>query len=315
MRSVIAFVLSSVLCAGAYAQAPSSQPSAFPETRPPSLPLYNGTDVPLSRKEVKAVRIGEAWANNRSGPARGDEGTTVFLFGSTLPTIVCAPLYVCDLSLQEGEAVNDLNVGDSVRWKITPATQGAGETLITHVIIKPVDIGLVTNLVITTNRRTYIVKLVSRERDWMPRAAFQYPDDVDTQWKAYRSTVADKQAQPGAAATPAAAPHFDFGYDVSGEASWKPIRVYTDGAKTYILFPSQVSSGELPALVEIGEDNSFWGQIPGLGSLINGEPTRLVNYRFVEHRFEVDKVLTNARLSAGVGGGATTVTITKTKAD
>ena len=97
------------------------------------------------------------------------------MFGSTLPTIVCAPLYVCDLALQEGEAVNDLNVGDSVRWKITPATQGAGDTLITHVMIKPTDVGLVTNLVITTNRRTYIVKLVSRERDWMPRVAFDYP--------------------------------------------------------------------------------------------------------------------------------------------
>ena len=314
MRVVIVYVLLSFLCAGASAQAPSPQPGGFPETRPPALPLYSGTNVPLSSKEAKGVRIGEAWANNRSGPARGDEGTTVFLFGSTLPTIVCAPLYVCDLALQEGEAVNDLNAGDSVRWKITPATQGAGETLITHVIIKPVDIGLVTNLVITTNRRTYIVKLVSRERDWMPRAAFQYPDDVNTQWQAYRSAIADKQAQPAAAASPVSPPHFDFGYDVSGDAPWKPIRVYTDGTKTYILFPSQVSSGELPALVEIGEDNSFLGQI-GLGSLINGETTRLVNYRFVEHRFEVDKVLTNARLSAGVGGGATTVTIARTKAD
>ena len=50
-----------------------------------------------------------------------------FVFGATLPTVVCAPLYVCDLVLQAGEAVNDLNIGDSVRWQITPATQGTGE--------------------------------------------------------------------------------------------------------------------------------------------------------------------------------------------
>ena len=95
--------------------------------------------------------------------------------------------------LQAGEAVNDLNVGDSVRWKITPATQGAGDSLITHVMIKPTDVGLVTNLVITTNRRTYIVKLLSRERDWMPRVAFDYPDDPAPQWRLYRASFAEKQ--------------------------------------------------------------------------------------------------------------------------
>ena len=68
---------------------------------------------------------------------------------------------------------------------------------------------------------------------------------------------------------------------------------------------------ELPALVEIAADNSFLG----IGSLIDGPTTRLVNYRFVEHRFEVDKVLKNARLSAGVGSSETAVTITRTKAD
>ena len=35
-----------------------------------------------------------------------------------------------------------------------------------------------------------------------------------------------------------------------------------------------------------------------------------MNYRFADHRFEVDKVLERARLTAGVGDSATTVTIT-----
>jgi type IV secretion system protein TrbG len=60
----------------------------------------------------------------------------VFAFGATLPTVVCAPLFVCDLVLQPGEAAKDLNVGDSVRWQITPATQSTGEVAIAHVIIK-----------------------------------------------------------------------------------------------------------------------------------------------------------------------------------
>jgi type IV secretion system protein VirB9 len=63
-----------------------------------------------------------------------------------LPVVVCAPLHVCDLTLQPGEIVNDINIGDGVRWQITPAMQGAGDGLTTHVLIKPTDIGLVTNL-------------------------------------------------------------------------------------------------------------------------------------------------------------------------
>jgi type IV secretion system protein VirB9 len=99
----------------------------------------------------------------------------VFIFGATMPVLVCAPLYVCDLALQTGESVNDLNIGDSVRWRISPATQGAGETAVTHLIIKPSDIGLTTNMVITTNRRTYTIKLVSRRQDWMPPARRKKP--------------------------------------------------------------------------------------------------------------------------------------------
>jgi type IV secretion system protein VirB9 len=70
----------------------------------------------------------------------------VFVFGATLPTVVCAALYVCDLVLEDGESVNGIHVGDAVRWNVAPATQGAAEKTITHIIIiviiiKPSDIG------------------------------------------------------------------------------------------------------------------------------------------------------------------------------
>ncbi|ADP71005.1 P-type conjugative transfer protein TrbG [Rhodomicrobium vannielii ATCC 17100] len=306
MRTVIVFVLSVLLSGAALAQAPQT----IPDGPPPRVPLLSGPQPPLAPKEQKGLAYGKEWAGNRAGPARGDEGATVFVFGSTLPTIVCAPFYVCDLALQEGESVNDLNVGDSVRWKITPATQGAGEAIITHVIIKPTDVGLITNLVITTNRRTYIIKLVSRSQDWMPRVSFDYPDDASSQWKAYRTKVEQTREMRAAAVLPAPG-KLDFEFAVSGDAPWKPTRVYTDGVKTYILFPPEVGSSELPALVEIAEDAS----ILGLDSLFNGPTTRLVNYRFVEHRFEVDKVLTLARLTSGVGNSASSVTITRTRRD
>jgi type IV secretory pathway VirB9-like protein len=34
-------------------------------------------------------------------------------------------LQVCDIELQPGEIVRDVLVGDTVRWKVEPATSGA----------------------------------------------------------------------------------------------------------------------------------------------------------------------------------------------
>ncbi|MGC2632434.1 MAG: P-type conjugative transfer protein TrbG [Rhodomicrobium sp.] len=308
MRAITAFTLSLLLTTAAAAQTPGSTKDPIPDSPPPKTPLFAGPQAPLTAKEAKGVTIGKEWAANRAGPGRGDEGATVFMFGSTLPTIVCAPLYVCDLALEAGEAVNDLNVGDSVRWKITPATQGAGDSLITHVMIKPTDVGLITNLVITTNRRTYIVKLLSRERDWMPRVAFDYPGDPALQWRLYRTSLADKQLLANAKAQAPKPDEFDFAYAISGDnPPWRPLRVYSDGVKTYILFPPNVGSSELPALTEIEDDTSLFG----IDSFFNGPSLRLVTYRFTGHRFEADKVLTHARLSAGVGSSAQTITIKK----
>jgi type IV secretion system protein VirB9 len=224
----------------------------------------------------------------------------VFVFGATLPVIVCAPLYVCDLALQPGEAINDINIGDGVRWQITPAAQGSGDGLITHVMIKPTDIGLATNLVITTDRRAYTIQLVSRRKDWMPRVSFFYPDEASAQWSAYRQ-YQDSLREAAAAAEPApSAAHLDFAYEVSGDnPSWRPVRVYSNGVKTYIQFPQGVAHGDLPALVALGSE----------GGLFTEPSKQLINYRYVNGRFEVDKVLDRAALISGVGWDQVSVRI------
>jgi type IV secretion system protein VirB9 len=292
----------------AYGQA--AQPGETVEKRfdpPPRVPLFSGPDARLTPKEQKGVAFGRDWAGNREMPARGEAGATVFVFGSTLPTIVCAPLFVCDLALEPGEGVNDLNVGDSVRWKITPASEGSGESLITHVIIKPTDVGLITNLVLTTNRRTYTIKLVSREKDWMPKVSFDYPDATEALWKAYRGRT--ERTSEIAEAARATAPHFiDERYRIEGDnPPWRPLRVYNDGVKTIIQFPPGVAFGDLPTLVALAEDPSFLH----LDSLWNGPTKTLVNYRFVKDRFEAGKVLNRAVLISGVGSAQTSVTITR----
>jgi len=265
----------------------------------PPVSLFNTESVPLNQKERAGVALASQYANRRELPVAGDGGAVVFLFGSTLPSVVCAPLYVCDIQLQAGEVVNDVNIGDSVRWKVSPSVSGSGGAATTHVLVKPTDSGLTTDLIIATNERTYTIKLVSTLHSWMPLVSFDYPDDINRAWASYR----ERQVQNDNATTLPSGRNLaslDFNFSISGDSpSWRPLRVYTDGQKTYIQMPPSVSAADMPALVALTG-----------GGVFSSPNTQIVNYRVTGGTFVVDKVLTRAALIAGVGGEQKRVLIT-----
>lgn len=257
---------------------------------PPPANLMSGRNATLTNRENAGMAIARSYANNRIMPTRGEEGVVVFPFGETMPSIVCAPLIVCDITLQAGEVVNDINVGDSVRWRLTPATSGSGMGTITHVIVKPTDAALQTNAIITTDRRTYVLKLVSRRTDYMARISFTYADDTQEQWRNYRANIG-VQNNVNSADQP-----LSFNYNISGaRPRWRPIRVYNDNSKTYIEFPEAIATSEAPALLVLGDGNQ----------------EQLVNYRVLGTRYVVDKLFDRAELISGTGSHQTKVTITR----
>lgn len=300
---------SSATAAASIAQAASGQASpesaqSVPAAMPPPAPLLSPS-APLDAKEKQAVAIARRWAERSEMPQAGEDGVVRFLYGATLPTVVCAPLQVCDLALQPGEIVNNVNLGDKVRWNVAPALSGSPDGQVTHLIVKPTDAGLMSSMTIETNRRTYAVKLVSTRSLWMPLIAFTYPDDMRRQWNAYQQNVA-----MGAAASPPSAggntASLDFGFRLSGDApAWRPLRVYTDGEKTFIQFPRAMAFGAAPALVGLDHD----------GGWFSGPSQQMVNYRILGDRYVVDRVLDHAELVSGVGSGQTRVVITRDGAE
>lgn len=231
-------------------------------------------------------------------PHAGQDGYVRFLFGATLPTVVCAPLQVCNLALQPGEVVNNINLGDSVRWKITPSLSGNGGTQTTHLIIKPTDAGLVSSLDVETNKRTYAIKLISTQASWMPLVAFNYSEDAQEQWQAYHQAVGYASASEAMAGGSVNASNLSF-YCISGSPSWAPLRAYSDGAKTYIEFSHAITFQAAPALTALANDGTWFTS-----------PSKLmVNYRVQGNRYVVDAVLERAALISGVGGGQERVTI------
>jgi type IV secretion system protein VirB9 len=270
---------------------------------------FTGSDPILTRQEKEALRIGNKWrAASASGvkPVAGTDGTVQFVFGDTQPSIVCAPLQVCDIELQSGEVISNFHVGDMVRWRIEPARSGSGEGEIEHIIIKPLDVGLRTSMIITTNRRTYYIGLVSHRTDYMPRVSFQYPDDTAHKWKGFQkeneSRLFDKTETeaPGSLLLK----NLSFEYTIDGDASFRPDRVFNDGNKTFLEMPKNLHQGEAPTLLVIrGEDGILpWGK--------KAEEV-IVNYRVQGNRYVVDSIPDQLILIAGAGDFQSKVVITK----
>ncbi|MGA2600810.1 MAG: TrbG/VirB9 family P-type conjugative transfer protein, partial [Bryobacteraceae bacterium] len=158
--------------------APGTPSGAVPKDFKPS------ADVPLTSTALEAVRASERWQGEKNAPSPGPDGRVMYSFGAGLPTVVCAPLRVCIIELQAGEKiVGEPHIGDSVRWNISPAMYGTGEQATAVIILKPQTPGLDTNLLITTDRRAYYLRLISKPEDYVARVAFAYPEDDTLKWQ------------------------------------------------------------------------------------------------------------------------------------
>ena len=139
-------------------------------------------EVQLTPTAVEAVHMSEAWRGSRNTPAAGPDGRIMYAFGAGLPVVVCAPLRVCIVELQAGEKiVGEPQIGDSVRWNISPGMYGNGDLCTQMIVLKPQESGLDTNLLITTDRRAYYLRLVSKPQEYVARVAFRYPEEESSQ--------------------------------------------------------------------------------------------------------------------------------------
>ena len=72
---------------------------------------------------------------------------------------------VTDIALEPGEKLVSVSAGDTVRWVVGDTTSGEGKDAIVHILVKPIGADLETNLVITTDRRTYHLEMRSSAVD------------------------------------------------------------------------------------------------------------------------------------------------------
>lgn len=220
----------------------SAGPPDPSKTWPPAEPELLSPSARLGPKARHGIALVHRWASRPIMPAPGPDGEVRYIYGASQATLVCAPLQVCDLSLQPGEIVQNVNIGDSTMWNCPPGVSGSGANQTTHLLCKPADAGLRTTLVILTNRRSYSIELVSTRHEFMRRVAFSYPDDQAAQWGQYQQQIGAQLHQP-----PPSSGYIR--YSISGDnPPWRPIEAYSDGQKTWIWFPPSMAYGKAPVL-------------------------------------------------------------------
>lgn len=217
----------------------------------------------------------------------GGVGRVMFAYGHSQPTVPCAPLHVCVVNLMPGEKINDINIGDSVRWLIQSSQ--AGDRPI--ILMKPTVSGISTNLVVTTDQnRVYYLNLVSTETKYLPQVGFYDTQEMTVKQRAVEEKEQTRLDGPGI--DPA---RLDFNFTCkadSGGSSLLPKQVFAGNGHTYLAMPEDMKYKDAPAVFNVSS---------GSTELINGRYDPNKGYFIVDGQPEAIKlVIGNADSTASV---------------
>jgi type IV secretion system protein VirB9 len=257
-------------------------PAVVVDERPRPLhtpPAWTPSHGGAANARQPTVRVENANAAARVEPRREGYYNAIQIYpysDGALYQVYAAPGQITNIALEAGERLTGagpIAAGDTARWIIGDTTSGAGDTAQVHVLVKPTRPDISTNLVINTDRRTYLVELRSGETPYMPSIAWSYP----------RSRTTPTPAVPATPVIPPAAQR-NYRYALGGDRPpWRPVAVYDDGRRVYVEFPRGIVQGEMPPLFVIGPD---------------GEP-ELVNSRVHGNILIVDRLFAAAELRLG----------------
>lgn len=238
-----------------------------------------------------AGRVENANAAARVEPRREGYYNAIQIYPwseGALYQVYAAPGQITNIALEPGESLTGagpIAAGDTARWIISDTESGSGTSRRVHILVKPTREDISTNLVISTDRRVYLIELRAREALYMPAVAWAYPT----------LPAGQRQSVPAAPIIPAEAAR-NYRYGLTGDnPPWKPISVFDDGRRVYVVFPRGVVQGEMPPIFVIGSE---------------GE-TQIVNSRIHQNILIVDRLFGAAELRLGSGDRQQTVRIVR----
>lgn len=245
--------------------------------------------------EDAAIAQAKVWqSGGKAKPMMSSDGMVVFPFGQSMPKLTCSPTRACDVEMQGGEKVKKVILGDSVNWTWDGAASVERGQTVQHVVFQPKDNDLESNVIITTDRRTYHIKLYAPKQEgvYLNRIGFYYPQELVSSWEDKMGAEAEVKAKEegfNVLATAVPVDKLDYGYRIEGKADFKPLRVINDGERVYLEMPDSVRNGESPVLALLNDKDE----------------AMVVNYRRHEDpvtkkvHYIVDKLFAKAELHMG----------------
>jgi type IV secretion system protein VirB9 len=272
----------------------------LPEPLPLPGQLKPITDDKVSPQPGSPIlRVNQADAAARMQPDRDGFINAVQVYpysAGALYQVYAAPGEVTDIMLETGEQLagsGPIAAGDTVRWIVGNTTSGAGASQRIHILVKPTRPDIETNMVINTDRRTYLIELHATQKTYMASVSWQYPEDE--LFALRQQNAAAQDAAPIASGVNIST--LNFRYRIEGDnPPWRPLRAFDDGSKVYIEFPTGIAQGDMPPLFIVG---------PAGGS-------ELVNYRVRQNYYVVDQLFAAAELRLGDKNSERVVRIVRT---
>ena len=195
-------------------------------------------------------------AKQASNPFLGEQGYVIYPYGEVVPVITCRPLRMTDVALEPGEEIMGIHAGDTVRWQFSPSQSMKNGLAVAHIVVKPNQPGISTNLLVHTNRRTYNLDFTASDKaEYLRGVAFSYGDSNNLSYlfvnknSNSNNNKDNKKLEDELQETMG---DVDFNglytqYTIlnSSKVDWAPEAVFDDGNKTYIRMPFRFS--ETPA--------------------------------------------------------------------
>ena len=252
-------------------------PEAIPAFQTNRKKLPEASDDTPKPSGLDAIKAANADARIEAAPDGFINASQLFAFEEgAVYELHAAPGFVSTILLQPGEQLINYAAGDTARWIIDEVAKD-GQTLL---LIKPTRSDLATNLVITTDKRIYLLEAASHEGSvYNAFVSWTYPLESLSKQVAAIETENERRADTVIAGVPVDQLNFD--YKIQGDQPrWRPVRAFDDGQKVYIEFPEALGTSEAPPLF-ITDDTG---------------DNQLVNYRVKNRYYVVDRLFSLAEL-------------------
>ena len=170
---------------------------------------------------------------------------TIFTYNqNNVYQVYASPDFLTTFELAPDEEVTFLAGGDTENWQIDEAKGGAKNA--TFVFIKPLEEDLNTNIIITTNKRLYNIKVNSTLNEYNSLVKWNYPETAEM----------IKFSENSIQTTAVTADRINMDYSISNKTYYfAPDKIFDDGSKTY--FKMKKNMPEMPVIHMKGDDGEY----------------------------------------------------------